>query len=392
MARILKFNFTILTVVFLTIFSFVSNANSQGKLIKQEDSVIVNSAKIEEIPDLINSLANLLPQKRIYLMNELHWVKMNNLIRNDLVRSLHQKKKVNCFLIELNHSFAFGMNLFLKYGDTKILADFDGYDQTNMVDTAKFYERIKNLYQYNIKQDRNNRIRYIGIDFEIDKNRTREYVVAMEYFMRLGKDKLPLSIIEILKEIKQSDIGNVKYLIMQNEKLLTETQKYKSEIAKALGDIFLDYMLIINAPNKIPFGRRDGDMISTLNYAVQILQETGTVKEPIFMGSFGKAHIFPEDGNSFSSLVQKSEYFKNNTSLIGVQYVNCLSRYKNETPNPIENDGLSIKNKATKIVVGSYLKSISDETNMPIILLNNIKKSNVDYFRFYDAILIYTGG
>lgn len=387
----LKFNYRVVAVILLTIFTFISTAYSQDLSDKHGDSVIVYSGNIEELPKIMNSLINQLPQKKIYLMNELHWVRMNNLIRHDLIKLFHQKRNVNCFLIEINHSFAFGMNLFLKYGDTKILADFDGYDQSNMIDTAKFYNKIKNLYQYNLEQPSNNRIRYVGIDFEMDKNRTRDYVLAMGYFLKIGKDKLPLPIAEILKGIRRSDIGNVKYLIMQNEILLSETQKYRKEIANAFEDMFADYLLIINAPKKIPSGRRDGDMVNTLNYAVKVLQETGSVKESVFMGSFGKAHIFPEDSNSFSSLVQKSEYFKNSTSLIGVQYINCLSRYKNGTTNPIENDGLSIKNKANNIVVGSYLKRISDKTNKPIILLNNLKKSNVEYFKYYDAILIYTG-
>lgn len=294
-------------------------------------------------------------------------------------------------MIEINHSFAFGMNLFLKYGDTKILADFDGYDQSNMIDTAKFYEKIKDLYQYNLGQSSNSRIRYVGIDFEMDRNRTRDYVLAMGYFLNIGKDKLPLPIVEVLKGIKRSDIGNIKYLTMQNEKLLLATQKYRKELALAFGDMFADYLLIINAPNKIPPGRRDGNMMNALNYAVAVLQETGTVKEPVFMGSFGKAHVFPENSGSFSSLVQKSAYFKNSTSLIGVQYINCFSRHKNGTSDPIANDGLSVKNSANGAAVGAYLKKISEKVNKPIILLDNLKYTKQEYFKNYDAILIYTG-
>lgn len=387
----LKFYCRIYAIVLISILTCVFSANSQDSFAKYSDTVVVQSAEIQELGKLSEILINQLPQKKIYLMNELHWVRMNNLIRHDLIKLFHQKRNVNSFLIESNHSYAFGMNLFLKYGDTKILADFDGYDQSNMIDTAKFYNKIKSLYLYNQNQPSNNRIRYVGIDFEIAKNRTRDYVIAMGYFLKLGSNRLPLPIIEILKSIKRSDIGNVKYLTNQNKKLLIETQKFRSEIANALEDLFADYLLIINAPNKIPSGRRDRNLMSSLNYAVKIFQETGISKEPVFMGSFGAAHVFPEDGNSFSSLVQKSEYFKNNTSLIGVQYINCLSRYKNGTTNPIENDGLSIKNKANNIVVGSYLKRLSDKTNKPIILLNNIKNSNVEYFKYYDAILIYTG-
>lgn len=387
----LKFNYGVGAAMLLIMFMFGSIAHSQELSDKMEDSLIIHSGGIDELPKITSTLVDQLPQKKIYLMNELHWVRMNNLIRHDLIKLFHQKRNVNCFLLEINHSFAFGMNLFLKYGDTKILADFDGYTQSNMIDTAKFYTKIKDLYHYNQQQTAANRLRYVGIDFEMDKNRTRDYVLAMGYFLKIGNDKLPLPIADILKGIKRSDIGNVKYLITQNKKLLIETQKYRKEIAMALEDMFADYLMVINAPTSIPSGRRDGDMMGTLNYAVTVLQETKAVKAPVFMGSFGKAHVFPEDNNSFSSLVQKSGYFKNSTSLIGVQYIDCISRYKNGTVNLIANDGLSVRNKSTNTWISFYLKQISEKVNKPVILLDKLKYANHEYFKNYDAILIYTG-
>jgi hypothetical protein len=365
-----------------------------------DNNLIIKGSK-ESVSVIIDSLVFNLPDKQIFIQNETHAVAIGSVMRFDLYKSLNRQKEVNYILKESPHSTQFGRNLYLKYGDVKILLDFDNLLDSPNVKAENFYKNTIDFYNYNKSLPKNKQITFIGLDFEMDNAfgldplRVGQYVKAIKYFRKYAEGVIPEYLLKIFDEILDNPDMPIEELRKQNELIRVYCDSNKETIKKIFGDIYFDLNLIINSSNKIPLGRRDGNIYDSFIRAYNFIltdQPNTSVK---FFGSFGSSHVKPGKNGSFASKLDNSSQFKNQVSLIGQAYINCKSSYFNNKPSTIiKNSGLFCIGKKEEEEGTIELENISKNNNSPIILLgkfNNKRTTKNCFARYYDAVLIYTG-
>ena len=95
----------------------------------------------------------MLPDQTIYLIGETHAIKANDFIFFPLIKAMHERKAIKYVIMEMNHSYYFGTNLFLKNGDVKILADFDKINPKDSLKWNTLYSDLIDLYRFLINKN-----------------------------------------------------------------------------------------------------------------------------------------------------------------------------------------------------------------------------------------------
>lgn len=365
-----------------------------------DSNLIVKGSK-ESINLIIDSLVSNLPNKQIFIQNETHAVAIGSVMRFDLYTSLNKQKEVNYILRESPHSTQFGRNLYLKYGDIKILLDFDDLLDSPNVKVDKFYKNTIDFYNYNKALPKDKQITFIGLDFEMDNafgldpKRIGQYIKAIKYFKKYAEKPIPEYLIKIFNKILDSSGMPVEDLRKENELIRKYCDSNKETVKKIFGDIYFDLNLIINSSNKIPLGRRDANIYDSFIRAHNFILEDSLAKPPKFFGSFGSTHVKPGKNGSFASKLYNSSLFRNNVALIGQVYINCKSNYfKDKPPTIIKNSGLFCVSKKEEEDGALEFENISKHSNSQIILLGKFDQKQSQkkcYSKYYDAVIIYTG-
>lgn len=364
---------------------------------------LVKTGGRESINAITDSLASMLPNKLIYLQNETHNVSIGSFMKFSLYQSFNKYKGVNYMLQESGHSIQFARNLFFKYGDVTILLDFDGLLNDDKLDPSQYYKNTIQLYNTNKLLSDREKIRFIGIDFEmddvrgLDPGRRETYFKALKYFKKYAENPIPTELDRIFDRILADQKMSLKSLQKQNELIKNFSQKNIDLVKATFGEFYFDFNLIINSSNTFPKDRRDNSMFENFKRAYQLIKEKYPDDHPKFFGIFGSTHIKPGQNGSLASIFNHSEIFNNQVSLIGQSYINCKTSYfKDKKPSvPIENSGLYYTDRAKNEESKLQLRFISDELKSPIILLGNFKKlqlnSKYGFTKYYDAVFIYTG-
>lgn len=368
---------------------------------KKDNNLIVKGSK-ESINMIIDSLVFNLPERNIFIQNETHAIAIGSMMRFDLYKSLNKQKGVNYILKESPHSTQFGRNLYLKYGDIKILLDFDDLLDSPNVKVEKFYKSTIDFYNYNKSLSKNKQITFIGLDFEIDDafgldpKRKGQYVKAIKYFKKYAEKPIPEYLIKIFNKILENPGMLPEDLRKENELIRKYCDLNKETVKKIFGDIYFDLNLIINGSNKIPLGRRDANIYDSFIRAYNFALDDSPTKPLKFFGSFGSTHVKPGKNGSFASKIYTSSQFRNKVALIGQVYINCKSNYfKDKPPTIIKNSGLFCLNKEEEEEVALEFENISKHNgDSQIILLGKFDQRQAQiksYAKYYDAIIIYTG-
>lgn len=364
---------------------------------------LVKTGGMDSVNVISDSLALILPDRMIYLQNETHHIPIGSFMKFRLYQSFNKYRDVNYMLQESGHSIQFGRNLFLKYGDVNILLDFDGLLADDKLDAGQYYKNTINLYHTNKLLADQKKIRFIGIDFEmddvggLDPGRRTTYFKALKYFKIYAEKPIPVELDNIFTRILADEKMPLRSLQKENE-LIKEYCKKNIDLLKAtFGEFYMDFCLIINSSNTFPKDRRDNDMFENFNRAYLLIKEKYPDSQPRFFGTFGSTHVKPGQNGSLASIFQNSEMFAGKVSLIGQSYINCKTSYFKDKRPPvlIENSGLYYANTAKSEQSKLQLKSISDELKSPTILLGNFKelqeKNGYGFTNYYDAVFIHTG-
>lgn len=256
-----------------------------------------------------------LPNSRVYFVGQLHNNEANAIIEKTLMLSLHAKYDVQYQLLEYAHSAAFLINRYLQTGEESLLKFIHADAKFNFIKTIKAYNN-------SLKADK--QIRFYGVDFE---NRQNGKYTQKAFSIIL--DELKLSASETLASLLRNIIECQSKDIEENLISLKSYLEENDSISRALlGKYYVDVLLMANAPfNFSP--RRDVSMASNFFRMYDELAKEG--RDPKFFASFGTGHINPrnKDGIAMKLMLDPQSPVKNNVSVLGVQYFNCLFSKEN---------------------------------------------------------------
>lgn len=357
--------------------------------------LIISECDSNNIKPLSQSMADFLPDRMVYLKGEIHSIKSNSTSFRSLFLGLHEKKGVNYILCELNHSYCFALNLVLKTGDATVLAEFDKKTGFDSVSLKRYYRYILTLYNYNLKQSPENKISFIGIDYDLQNTNAKanvqyEYQTAIKYLKRFSIKPLPGEIEYLCNEIlKASDYAILRDL---SSRLKDASAMHVSELIASFGDLYKDYYLIVNSVKYFPGIFREREMLTNFNYAVEGIKKVNPDTKPKFFGSFGAAHVEAGSNSSFAAILNKSKGFKDQVSFIATGYYNCLSTYDEKRPVIWQGAPIFGLKKKDQVAANSLVKAVSESTRKSLILMGGFKglpADKLDFLKPYDALLIY---
>jgi hypothetical protein len=223
-------------------------------------------------------------------------------------------------------------NHFLATGDTAFLRSirYDGrYD----------YQFLRNIYQLNQGLPDTARIRFTGVDVEIDKYRGRTFTAAMQLFLdKVKQENKAAALTALLTEAVSASSERAQRQSCQS--ILQYLRSNADACRQALGPQY-PHLLLITSNRNSDRGRRDEEMFENFENACAILSFPNNEK---FFASFGEAHIrLTNNKTTFRSYLEGCRFLSasQKVSVTGVQYLQCTS---SATPKPggaaIANDGI----------------------------------------------------
>ena len=114
-----------------------------------------------------------LPTHKVFFTGEFHSVAENFPTQTKLLFYLNQNAGVNYYLAELPFAFAEYINLYLQFGDEKILEYLAVESKNTHAEAAGHYQMYRDIYKYNQEQPEDRRIQYLGIDGDTLPNSPR---------------------------------------------------------------------------------------------------------------------------------------------------------------------------------------------------------------------------
>ena len=101
-------NFNIIFFLFFNI-SLVNAQSLNGNTL---NNFVVAKSDTANFKVVVDSLISILPDKSIYLIGETHRIKVNDLFFFPLIKSMSEKKNVKYVIMEMDHSYYFGLIYF----------------------------------------------------------------------------------------------------------------------------------------------------------------------------------------------------------------------------------------------------------------------------------------
>ncbi|WP_316831286.1 hypothetical protein [Pedobacter aquatilis] len=370
-------------------------ANAQLDSIYKQ--LIISECDSSNIKPLSEAMAAILPDKSVYLRGETHDIRSNNISFSSLFLGLHERRGVNYILVEYSHSYFFMFNLFLKSGDVRILAELDKKLDLDSLSLRRYYSSAIALYKYNLKQPRDKKIRFIGIDIDLQNawKRTEiqnNYKLAIRNFEKYSVGVIPQDILILFEKVaKESDYRLLNDL---NNRLIEVSAMHVEELKRCFGDFYPDYYLIINSIKVLPGVYRDKQLLTNFETAVEAIRSINPTENPKFFGSFGCAHVEPGINNSFGSVLNRSKKFKDEVSFIGSGYYNSLCTYDKLKPIILQGASLPGLSKSEQVKANLLVSSIAQSQKRDIVLLSKfhlLPDGKFDFLKHYDAFIIYNG-
>jgi hypothetical protein len=255
---------------------------------------------------LADSLVNTIPKAKYYFIGQAHNNKANVPVEQELLLALNRKYGVRYDVLEYSHSTAMLMNEFLRSGADSVL---------RMIQPQAPFTFIRTIKKYNDTARTDKRISFYGIDFE---GRLNDQHLKNAIDIVLSRTGLPATtmLFKILSKIKNntdestgSHLQELKNYLDQNE-VISRNQ---------LGAYYVDLLLVANAQYGFS-PRRDDAMYANFIRLYKELIKVDT--NPLFLSSFGYAHINPGNANVILNRLRNSadSPVRDSISVIGIQY------------------------------------------------------------------------
>ncbi|MBT2691935.1 hypothetical protein [Bacillus sp. ISL-55] len=260
----------------------------------------INTTNLNDFSDLA-LLEEDLQTHKVFFTGEFHSVADNFPTQTKLLFYLNQNAGVNYYLAELPFAFAEYINLYLQFGDEKILEYLAAESKNTHSEAAGHYQMYRDIYKYNQEQPEGRRIQYLGIDGDTLPN------LALNYLGHLASMKvIPTEISSHFSSLKDNIHPDLPRNDQSTPELKAFIKSWKLEVntneelyKKAFGkdfDKFLFTLISIENglkeidANKKNYGDfnvfREGVLKEAFSYWIGKLPS-----EAKFFGEWGRAHI-----------------------------------------------------------------------------------------------------
>lgn len=292
-------------------------------------------------------------EKPLTLLSEVHYVSCNYPVKEAMLRSLVKRKKPIHVLLEYSFSYSVLCNEYLVTGSDTMLQLI-----TSSCEEMEFF---KNIFLLNRELPEDAKIQFWGIDFELQGNRLRRFLPAIQALdKRFGFDSSLQSQIALLGKSNNRDrineIRSAMSVMLNNRKA-----------EKNYGEKLLALLVTRNTDFQ---KNRDREMFSNIIQLYSFLKDHSP--GAVYFGQLGIAHVNPGNTASLFVLLQNDPHspFKQNVSAIGTQYINCTTNYRLEKQTHLKSEGMVSKEMLTK-AAGQY-----QDNKKPYIVI--VKKETAD--------------
>jgi hypothetical protein len=258
------------------------------------------------IGQLADSLVNGIPPGKYYFIGQAHYNSANIPLEQGLLLTLNRKYGLRYDILEYGHSTAIILNEYLRSGADSLLT---------FIHTAAPFAFIKTVKKLNDTVPEARKIYFYGIDFE-GRNNNSHLKKAIDII--LYKTNLPdtTTLYEILSKIKN---GTNEKILIHLEELKNYLDRNEIICRNQLRTFYIDLLLVANAQYGFS-PRRDNAMYANFIRLYQELIKTET--NPLFLSSFGYAHINPANTQSIANRLHTTHDspVSNGVVLLGIQY------------------------------------------------------------------------
>ncbi len=279
---------------------------------------------VEHIEDL-KILESDLDENILFLLGENHGVHANVDLKMKFLEYFKRKTNFKYYLSELPYSMTCFLNEYLQSGDEEILKDIykalKGTDAWNMDE----YDHWRQLYKFNNKLSKEDRIYIVGIDIEHQPKN------AFKYIGHVTKDKnklkrvneyIELSQVDDISDEKLEEIAkDIKRDLAENESLYKDQLGEEYFKIKHISNNLLNRFEVYSSNNFN--GVRDKKMHENF------LSISKYLKDDKHFGQIGLSHIFqrgfPYENWFGAFLSEEGSKFKN--KVLSIAYAYTDSRY-----------------------------------------------------------------
>ncbi len=230
-----------------------------------------------------------------------HYLQFYYPLRFTWIKFLNESFGLTRFFLEYGHSSDLTGNYYLQTGDTSYTPE------RNKI----FW---KKLYNYNLLQPVNKKIKCFGIDFE----RAYSYTKALKLITPATKPPQKIkTAIEIIKTSNDT-IYDCDYQLSLNKKLKDAINGNLEEFQNYFGNAFEDLKEIIYNNGSCKDALRDRNK----NMASNFLMFDNKFNNKIYYGQLGMAHTIMINKNT-ATFINENSKFKNKVCVINTYCYNC---------------------------------------------------------------------
>jgi hypothetical protein len=239
--------------------------------------------------NVVDSLVKNIPPSKYFFIGQAHNNMVNVPLEQELLFALNRKYGLRYDILEYSHSTAVILNEYLRTGADSLLTTIHAEAPFTFIRAVKKF---------------NDKIIFYGIDFEgRNENHLKK---AIEIIIQKTRLHDTTRLYGILKKAKV-DLPALKNYLDQNE--------MTSRVL--LGDCYIDLLLIANAQYGFSPRRDDAMYANFLRLYHELIK---TDPDPLFLSSFGYAHIDPGNAGSIVTRLKNNSPVQNSISVIGIQY------------------------------------------------------------------------
>lgn len=329
-----KIGFLILIISTIVLITF-----SLNKTYKDEQDYLSKNHSIINLEDSddfsgLDILKKDLKGKKIVLTGENHYLDKNHLIDIKMLKYLQKQIGVNYYLGEEGYSISYFVNKYLETGDesylNKVFKNFEGTRANNI----GYYEKYRQIYEFNKTLPENERIKIIGVDIEPGANMSYDYIMEVMKDKSLITNDLEQLLYE-LQELTYRDKEELTRTRNTAQKVLRDAENnesvYKNIFKEGLYGFKHVVKNISNMCETYLGGRNNWNNIRDTFIYENFKSLDSRLEDPIYFGQWGGSHIYQDifyseinsvDEEYVAYKINKDEKYKGKILSINYGYYN----------------------------------------------------------------------
>jgi hypothetical protein len=259
-------------------------------------------------PALIDSIIDNIPRGKYFFIGQSHNNKANVPLEQELLFALNHKYGLRYSILEYSQSTAIILNEFLRSGTDSLL---------KLIHPKAPFSFFRAVKKFNDAKPETGRISFYGIDFE-GRDNNRHLKKAIDILLYRTRLHDTTTLYDILNRIKNSNREIIEIHLHELKNYLNNNETLCRNL---LNNYYIDLLLVANAQYAFSPRRDDAMYANFIRLYRELLK---TEPNPLFLSSFGYAHINPTNSKSISNRLRNtaSSPVHDSVSVIGVQYYN----------------------------------------------------------------------